>query len=203
VAKAKVIGHESAPRPARREACQWRLSIAPFDGSILRNSWGPVTMRYFGILACAAFALPLAASAQSPFVTNSVQQTLNVNDPLNHTYQQEKSTRCSLAGNCEIFFPKVQHMVLIQHVACFIVKSGSSNPPSEAVLSNNLQNVTGANQLQVFYFNQNTFVTTDYNFGINTDTDVIVLKGNVPTISVVISEGTMDNLDCTLSGYHN
>lgn len=160
-------------------------------------------MRYFGILACAALALPLAASAQTPFVTNSVQQTLNVNDPLNHAYQQQQSTSCSTSGNCEIIFPKTLHATLIQHVSCIIVEAGSSQAPTNAALFENQFNSKGSNQLPVFLYGANTFVAGDFNFGINTDAELIVSKGDQPTIEIATTAGTLPTLQCTLTGYHN
>jgi hypothetical protein len=161
-------------------------------------------MRYLAALACVVGLVSSAAFAQSSFVTNSVQQTLNINDPLNHAYQQTSSTSCSLAGTCELSFPAVPHKVLLLHVSCFFIEQGGHTPPTQAaVLISGPAGTSTQNQLQVFYSGPNTNVSGDYNFGINSDAYLIYAKGDQPVVALITSSVSVVNLSCTLSGYHN
>jgi hypothetical protein len=160
-------------------------------------------MRYSAVLACAGLLLSQAASAQSAFVTNSVQQTLNVNDPLNHTYQQAASTSCSLAGVCELSFPAMTHKTLLLHVSCFLVENGQTPPTQVAVLVNGPGGTATQNQLPFFADGQNANVGGDYNFSINSDTYLIYTRGEIPQVAVVTSGVSAANFSCTISGYHN
>lgn len=159
-------------------------------------------MRYISILACAGLLFSQAASAQA-FVSNSVQQTLNVNDPLNHTYQQAAQTSCSLAGVCEITFPAVTHKTLLRHVSCFLVENGPTQPTQIAVLVNGPSGTGTQNQLPFFPDGANANVSGDYNFSVNSDTYLIYTKGEIPQVAVITSGVSASNFSCTLSGYHN
>lgn len=160
-------------------------------------------MRYFAAFACVALFASSAAFGQAPFVSNSVQQTLNAYDPLNnHDYQVQGEKSCTSAGVCEVSFPVLKRKTLIQHVSCFIVVAGNSQAPTEmSVAVNTPSGNVQQNYLPVFSYGPNTFVSGDFNYGVNSDVNLAFNDGMNPEAFVITSAGTAD-LNCTLSGYH-
>ena len=136
----------------------------------------------------------LCASAQSV----AEEQVENILDPAIHPYQEFGANNCTLSGDCNITFAKVTFVkTVIRHVSCTFDQVSTATVGS-AVLS--MESENGSNALPVFTYSTASGTT---NYGINTDTYLILPDGEQPRIDVFGDSGAIQSLVCTISGYHS
>jgi hypothetical protein len=144
--------------------------------------------RVSSLIVLAILWISTTAGATTP------TQVQNVADPTNHPYEQFATTACTLQGDCSILFPAITTgRTLILRTSCaFSLAVGGSLV--EAQLGE--QNSNPRNMLQVFTFGGST------NFAINSDTYLFYVKGQQPRIDLISTGAPVQELSCTLSGYH-
>jgi hypothetical protein len=145
------------------------------------------------VFAVLVFAILWASTANAQTPT----RVQNIQDPIDHPYQQRVYAPCTQAGDCAAIFPATTaKRTLVLHASCIfsIVNGGSV---IEAVLSEPSSAVQNAFQS----FKSGTESTSTV-YGINAETYMFFEKGQQPRLDVFSSDQPVNGLACTLSGYY-
>lgn len=122
----------------------------------------------------------------------------NVQDPVQHPYQEYAVMQCTTPGPCEIVFPAITTgLTLIQHVSCYFEVDRTANI-TFAVLGR-----VGSNPINLLQFFSYGPDSSDIAYGINADTYLFFEKGQQPYIEVNSNTAPVQGLQCTLSGYYH
>jgi hypothetical protein len=144
-----------------------------------------------GLLAAAP------ASAQTP-----VTQTNDINNSVNHPFQEAAKSKCLNTSLRTLNFAKATApRTVIEHLSCLISLNGNgAQAPSLAELTILGPNIS--NYLPIFSYGPATFSGGD-GYGINGDTKLFASKGDKPQLVIGIVAGSVQEIDCTISGYHS
>lgn len=151
-------------------------------------------MKTIGIAAIATLICLVSFSA-----TAAVRDVNNVNDPINHPYREYVlQNNCTVQGDCALTFSATTASeTLIAHVSCvYILASGGTT--LYAVLANPGNN--DANFLPVNAYASNGGAAYR---SMNESTYLFFQNGQTPRIDVFSNGAPVQDLQCTISGYHN
>jgi len=150
------------------------------------------------LLTTTALILSMTAAANAFAATSPALPVNNVNDPVNHPFQQTVLTSCNAQTfSCVATFTMQASMTLIQHVSCVW------NVPVDTAVGS----VTSAELWNASSGDNNWLPVSSWsssNFGfLNTDTYLFALGGSTVDANVQLASPGANGINCTISGYHN
>ena len=118
-------------------------------------------------------------------------------NPLTQAYQDFNSTNCTFQGDCAVLFTAVPSKTIITHVSCeFFLASGGT--ALNAYL--NEESTNPRFFLQPFSFAPTSSGT---NYGTNAEVYRVYTKGQIPRVDVYSDGQPVQDLMCTVSGFHS
>jgi len=153
-------------------------------------------MKSIVIAVTTAFVCILGIEGVSAAPVLATLNVNNVNDPINHPYQESTYSNCG-QDNCVLTFgTTAASETLVQHVSCsFEVQTGTV-----IYVALVFDQTTG---------NQNYLPVSSYgsasgstNYVINENTQLFFAAGGQPDVNVA-TNGPISLLSCTISGYHS
>jgi hypothetical protein len=165
------------------------VQVANFNGTISQLDCSVSGYTGSQLAARPATAPPAALSAAGPIPSGPTSPS---------PYQQYlENGECS-AGSCAIAFPTVTAETLISQVTCYLYLN-NTEPVDAANLSNG---AVGAGQVVNWLPVTTSGTVNDYTaYVINAQTQMLLSSGQTPSVSVFNSVGSIEELECSLSGY--
>jgi hypothetical protein len=148
-------------------------------------------MKSIVIAAATAFACILGIQGASA----TTQNVNNVNDPVNHPYQENNVSTCGTSDCIVTFGTITASEAVVQHVSCGFYTATNTAVTLASVYDGKSGD---ANYLPVSSYGSNNGYFTS---AINENTQLFLTTGATRTVEVTAT-GTLNNLVCTISGYH-